>query len=691
MADESSKPANTPLGAVFLSYASEDVSAAERIAYALRAAGVEVWIDRSELRGGDAWDQSIRKQIKACALFIPIISRHAHDRIEGYFRLEWKLAVDRSHLIAPDQAFLLPVAIDDTPQSDERIPDRFRELQWTCLPAGETTPGFIERVRRLLSHEASSPRATVAPVSLTVHASGEPVTPSWRSKAGVWVIGAVLTVALAYIAVDKLLVSRHLAPLTPPAASPTQTPVPASATAAFNPPPHSVAVLPFVNMSGDKDQEYFSDGLTEEILNSLARINELQVSARTSSFSFKGKDVDVGTIAHKLNVGSVLEGSVRRSGHTIRVTAQLNNAVTGFHLWSETYDRDLGDVLRLQTDIANAVAGALKLTILRDLPAKIELGGTHNPEALDAYLIARRDYFHVKSARDELKVIAAYTAAIRLDPKYALALIGRSEAFCYYATHMATGRAVHESLEKAAADARQGLALAPGLAEGHLALGWYFVAVLDFRRGNDEYQRAAALAPHSARVLRFSGFLAAAIGHIDAGIAAIREETLIDPLSPRSHANFGDALTLGRRFDEALAAYGRAISLDPDDPAYRGPRSVVFYLLGNLQAARTACENHGDDPDFLACLAMTYYKLGRRTDAEAALAKLTAAHGDDDAYAYAQIYAQWGEVATALAWLEKALRLRDSGLVTLRTEPLLDPLRSEPRFQAIERELKFPD
>src|SRR6516225_9878066 len=155
MRAESPNRVGAQTGAVFLSYASEDVAAAERIASALRAVGIEVWIDKSELRGGDAWDQSIRKQIKTCALFIPIISRHAHDRIEGYFRLEWKLAVDRSHLIAPDQAFLLPVAIDDTPQSDERIPDRFRELQWTCLPDGETSQGFIERVRRLLLHEAS--------------------------------------------------------------------------------------------------------------------------------------------------------------------------------------------------------------------------------------------------------------------------------------------------------------------------------------------------------------------------------------------------------------------------------------------------------------------------------------------------------------------------------------------------------
>jgi len=190
---------------------------------------------------------------------------------------------------------------------------------------------------------------------------------------------AVLAVALAYFVIDKFWISRHLAaaqPLTSAAqeSSAGAKASPATATA-FTPPPHSIAVLPFINLSGDQAQEYFSDGLTEELLNSLAEIKALQVAARTSAFSFKGKDNDISTIARKLNVAAILEGSVRRSEHTVRVTAQLINAVTGFHLWSKTYDRDLGDLLKLQTEIANAVASALKVTLLDDEAAKIELGG----------------------------------------------------------------------------------------------------------------------------------------------------------------------------------------------------------------------------------------------------------------------------------------------------------------------------
>ena len=164
---------------------------------------------------------------------------------------------------------------------------------------------------------------------------------------------------LAYLFADRLRISNH----------------PVAASTAFTPPPHSIAVLPFLNMSADKEQDYFSDGLTEELLNSLAQINELQVAARTSVFSFKGTNTDIGTIARKLNVGAVLEGSVRRSGNTVRVTTELINAVTGFHLWSHSYDRELGDVLKLETEIASAVAGALKVRLLGDEATKIELGG----------------------------------------------------------------------------------------------------------------------------------------------------------------------------------------------------------------------------------------------------------------------------------------------------------------------------
>src|SRR5262249_53864779 len=215
--------------------------------------------------------------------------------------------------------------------------------------------------------------------------------------------------AIGYFASDRLAPKRAV----PNAVAPVSAP--STGAANFNPPPHCIAVLPFVNMSGDKEQEYFSEGLIEELLNSLSRINDLQVAARTSSFSFQGEHPDIATVAHKLNVGAVLEGSVRRAANTVRISVQLVNGVTGFHLWSQAYDRDLGDVLKLQTEIATAVASALKVTLLGDEATKIELGGTSNPGAFDAYLRGSKAFMSRHGAKEVQAAIAAYTEAIGLD------------------------------------------------------------------------------------------------------------------------------------------------------------------------------------------------------------------------------------------------------------------------------------
>jgi serine/threonine-protein kinase len=504
---------------------------------------------------------------------------------------------------------------------------------------------------------------------------------------------AVLAVALAYFIIDKFWISRHVAAPPPMASvapeSAARTSGVPPAAAPFAPPPHSIAVLPFVNISGDKEQEYFSDGLSEELLNSLSRINELQVAARTSSFYFKGEHADLATIAHKLNVASVLEGSVRRSGHTIRVTAQLNNAVTGYHLWSQTYDRDLSDVLAMQTEIANAVAGALKVTLLGDVAAKIEVGGTRNPAAFDAYLRGRKAFLagHGEE-RGYQAAIAAYTEAIGLDPNYALAFVGRSIAFSWAGGSAPTLAATREDFDKAQADARRAVALAPDLGQAHLALAVILQTIVNFTQASEAFERALALAPGNAEVLRLYGQFAVFMGHSDAGVAAARRAVLLDPLARESHYLLGRGLYYAHRYEEAVSAFARVISIDSDFKPTYGYRGLAYYLLGDLQSARASCETK----DFWfthECLSVIYDKLGRHAEAEAELAKLPV--GDAGAYSYAHIHAQWGDRAHALEWLGTALRVRDAGLQFLKADPLMDPLRGEPRFQAIERELKFPE
>lgn len=690
----STAPAFTPSGAVFLSYASDDAVAAGRIATALRSAGIEAWFDREELRGGDAWDRKIRQQIHDCRLFIAVISAHTEARDEGYFRREWKLAVDRTHDMAEGKAFLIPVVIDSTPERGASVPEKFRELQWTRLPEGEAPPAFVERVRKLLSPEPSVARAAAAspvpPGSAAVPPKGL-VHSHGGSRLALWAIGAVLAGGLAYFVAERLWIPTHsqATPATEQAAS--STTVASAMVAVFKPPPCSIAVLPFVNMSGDKRQEYFSDGLTEEILNSLARINELQVAARTSAFSFKGKDTTIGAIARALNVGAVLEGSVRRTPRTVRVSAQLINAATGFHMWSSTYDRSLGDVLALQTDIAHAVASALKVTLLSDAAARIGLGGTHSAAAFDAYLRASRAYDNYSDGKDLQIAAAAFAEAIRLDPSYALAYAGRSIALSSFAGNYASDAAVREYFDKARADAERAIELAPDLAEGHLALARYFDnGALDFAHADREYARALALGPGNATIARAYGPFAVWMGRTEAGVAAAQRAVVLDPLNRNTHNDLGLAMYYARRYAEAIARFQDALALDPQSPYSESGRGLAYYGLGDLESARRACEIR---PDFWAsqvCLAMTYEKLGQRTDADAVLAKLKTSLGDSAAYQYAEIAAQWGDVPKALDWLETALRLRDPGLGYLKTDPLLDLLRRQPRLQAIERALKFP-
>ena len=675
--------------AVFLSYASQDAEAAQKICAALRSAGVGVWFDQSELRGGDAWDRQIRERIHDCRLFIALISAHTEARDEGYFRHEWKLAVERTHHMSDKKPFLVPIVIDDTRERGASVPDKLHAVHWTHLPGGETPPEFVERVRRLVSPEPHNEQtATVSPADAApAPPQAMRVPASRQSKWALQVIAAaVVAGAVVYFAIDRFRISKH-PPLQPtaPAAQASAAPT------AFSPPPHSIAVLPFVNMSGDKEQEYFSDGLSEELLNDLARINGLQVAARTSAFSFKGKDTDIGTIARKLNVGTVLEGSVRRSKNTVRITAQLINTVTGFHLWSQTYDRTLGDLLKLQADIAEAVASALKVKLLGDAVSEMKVGGTRNPAAYDAYLRSAHAYWQVVSASDNVSVRAGYQEAVRLDPNFALAYAEWSIALGAYATLFAHGSAVGDYLRQSQAPALKAVALAPELAEGHLALALVRAESLDFAGASDEFQRAMTLAPGNARVLRDYGAFAVEMGRTDAGIAAARRAAVLDPLNENSHSYLSSALLSARRYDEAFAAYQDALSLRPTDPQWRALGQLIYYALGDFEKMRAVCEGVGEAvKDFQDCLALAYHKLGRQADAETALARFKALESNTGAYSYATIYAQWGNTPKALEWLETALQLRDPQLINLKTAPLLDPLRLEPRFKAIERELKFP-
>ena len=327
--------------AVFLSYASEDAAAAQRLCDALQAIGVEVWFDQTELRGGDAWDQKIQQQIRDCALFIPIISQQTAERPEGYFRLEWDLADQRTHMVARNKAFIVPVCIDDTRDRGADVPESFLRAQWTRLPRGATPASFCTRIAALLG-AAEAPPSPLPGISRALPLT-LPRKFNWRIAAAVAVAAAVALLAWQ-----------------PWRAVPPKG-IAASASAATE---KSIAVLPFSDISEKHDQDYFADGIAEELRAVLVKIPSLKVIGRTSSMQFKGTQADLRTIGTRLGAGYVVEGSVRKSGPRIRVTAQLSESRSGTQLWAERYDRDFGDILNVQDQIATSIARALQLAVV---------------------------------------------------------------------------------------------------------------------------------------------------------------------------------------------------------------------------------------------------------------------------------------------------------------------------------------
>lgn len=669
--------------AIFLSYASQDAEAAGRLCVALREAGIDVWFDQNELRGGDQWDQTIRQRLYDCRLFIPLISASTEARPEGYFRREWRLAVERTRDMSDRLAFIVPVVIDATPEAGADVPEAFRAVQWTRLSGGELSATFLQRLRGLLSPNPPNPSGPVSTTS--VRAEIRPANPASRRWPRVaLVLATLLALAFGYVAFSRFGFPKHEA-----AASTSAVSAPKAPAVSFNPPPHSIAVLPFVNLSGDKEQEYFSDGLTEEMLNSLVRINQLQVAARTSSFTFKGKEADIATIAHKLNVAAVLEGSVRRGGNTVRVTVELTDTVSGFHLWSESYDRNLSDVLKLQTEIASAVTTALKVALLGNVAKQVEMGGTRVPSALDAYLRATKTYRGDLNEHTMLEALAGYDEAIRLDPGYALAYAERSLVLIGLSRNYASGSKMGDYNTRALHDAHKAIALAPDLAASHLALASILEHTLDFRRAAGEFARALALGSGDTNVLGRYGKFEVLMGHAEAGLNALRRAVALDPLNADNYFWLGEALVWARRPREALASLNEAKALEPDDRAVYGWFGFAYLQEHDYEHAREACEQTIDS-NKAQCLAMAYQGLGRHAEAQAMLQDVF--QGEFNGSVLTAIMCmELGDKQRALDLLEHAAREKDPYLEYLKVHYSLDPLRGEPSFQAIMTALNFPD
>jgi TolB-like protein/thioredoxin-like negative regulator of GroEL len=653
-----------------LSYASEDTAAAQRICAALRAAGIEVWFDQSELRGGDAWDAAIRTQIKSCALFVPLISSNTRARIEAYFRLEWKLAVDRSHLMAAERPFLIPVIIDEAMEADARVPDKFREIQWIRLKDGEATPEFAARIRGLLAQVdsgiASSSRATPAPAG---HA------PPRRFSFPLLVLTAALIGAVIYLGISHrpTPTRQAMAPNPPLGANATSQTIP----------DQSIAVLPFTDLSEKKDQQYFSDGLSEELIDLLTQIPELKVAARTSSFSFRDRPVTIADIARALGVANVLEGSVRKSGNTIRITAQLVRADNGFHLWSSTYDRDMRDVFKVQDDIARVVVDKLKVTLANSIPSPA--ARTANTEAHNLLL---QGNFALQSDTNAGTAMALnfFRQAIAIDPDYAPAWNGAG-----YAQFRRGANAYERSVgafQNAERSARRAIELDPTSSDAYALLASIQTLRFDWKGADESRAKALHLNPGNGNALLNQAVQTLITGSQSDAIAQMQVALDRDPLNLLNRRYAGRMFFYAGRLDDAERLLRQILAVNPNYSAAHYELGRVLLVRGNAQGALAEFEAE-TNPDWRAFgLPLGYYPANRKADADDALNKLLA-RTEDTEFQIAEVYGWFGNTDKAFEFLNKAVN-SDPGMIWLRHDPLLDKLQGDSRYTAILKRINLP-
>ena len=449
----------------------------------------------------------------------------------------------------------------------------------------------------------------------------------------------------------------------------------------------SVAVLPLLNESGDPKDEYFSDGLSEELIAALAQINGLKVIGRSSSFRFKDRHEEPKAIGEKLGVSTLLEGTVRKQDDRVRIVAELVNAADGIALWTRTFDRELKDIFAVQEEIARAVAESLKVTLLGSQDRSAQRGAPGNVEAHNAYL---QGHFHFqrRNLEDYRKAVGYFDQAIRLDPDYALAYTERSEAWSFIGD--LTGQ--HEpAWSNARSDAEKAVAIAPSLAEARAALGWVrFFIDWKFAEGITELKRAKELSPANPTA---NDLLARAIlylGRLDEAERQARHAVELDPLSVIAQGNLARALFFAGKLDEADATARKAAELQPASASSHRWQTLIAAQRGDGETALREAQLEPDEGYRRFELALAQYVRGDRAAADAALADLIANGRDNLAYQIAEVYAVRAEKDKAFEWLQISFDNHDTGTLTLLVEPLMRGLHDDPRYENLLAKLRLP-
>jgi serine/threonine-protein kinase len=627
---------------LFVSYKAEDRARVAPLVQALETDGISVWWDE-HIGGGDEWRDTILRHLEAAKCVIVVWSKRSVGPHGSFVRDEATRALRRGTY--------LPVRIDKV-----EAPLGFGETQalelhgWKGDRADSRYRAVLSSVRKRLGITLGEahPQHRAAPNRRMV------------------LIGAGAAGTVAVAGAGAWLFTR-----------------PASAQG------DSIAVLPFANLSGDPNQAYFSDGIAEELRSALSRIAGLKVVARTSSEAVRNEDAK--TAAQNLGVGNILTGSVRRSPEMIRISAQLVDGKEGIERWSDVYDRPPGDALQIQTDIANKVAEALSIRLAPADRRRIEEGGTDNADAQDLLLKAQ-NYAGKDIDPDSLqRAIGTVDAALTLDPKYANAFAVKAQLLSEKAGNYSRSAAEYrQGYGLAEQNARRAIALAPRSRFGYLALADVLDAQLQRRAAFVQFQKMASLPGDDSKTLPTYAIFLSEIGRSSEALRLADQAISLDPLNPLSYGRKAMVLANARRFPEAIAAVDKTLELAPHVQPARSFHAYCVAMTGDIQQARKEFSALNADlaqgaPGNVAPLVATDHALGERI-----LAHLQQTTGEGAYYQIAQILAQLGKKEKAIGALEKAYTVKDPGLTMMLVDPTLDPLRADPRFQALFKRLDFP-
>lgn len=648
---------------VFVSYASKDAATANAVVAALESQGLKCWIAPRNVIPGSQYADGIVRAINGAKLLVLVLSESAIASPHVGKEVERASSKQRP---------IIALKTDTTPLTPA-LEYFLSESQWVDVGSDGMDAALAKLIAAVRRHLAAPDASASAPQSRTpwVRASSKRPLP-WIAA----VVACTVALALAYAAIK----------LRPHAAGETAaaTATPAGAPAPGTPAEKSVAVLPLVDMSEKKDQEYFSDGLSEELIDMLTKVPDLRVPARTSSFYFKGQHATIAEMAKALGVAHILEGSVRRSGNTVRVTVQLIRADNGYHLWSETYDRDLKDVFQVQDDISRMVVEKLKLTLVNAGPGAQARATT--PEVHNLYLQGR--FFLQKETMDDLeKAVGFFQRAVAIDPSYAPAWSGLGFALF---RQVANGNiSVLPGLEKVNMAAQKAIELDPTLAEP------YQVVCLVKMTGSHDWAGARAAAdkslqvdPNNVGALVGDAHLTRAVGDLDLALAKFRLTLDRDPLNLLNRRYLARVEYFAGRLDEAEATVRQVIDMSPSFPAAHYELGRILLAKGQVAAAVAEFEAEKSPGWRQFGLPLGYHAQRRAADANAALDALLADSAGSE-FQVAETYAYFGNSDKAFYWLDRAID-HDPGIQWLRGDPLFKGITADPRYAALLRKLNLP-